>query len=98
MARNTPRVCSRFLRLKFAPADIAAVEAVGEIDLVDGAVGPGPRVGERLCDRGDRKDSPAFGDKPGLTLRSSSMEHGHAFHLLGRFDLLDDATARRGAG
>ena len=59
-ARNRSRRRSRFLPRKLAPADIAAVKAVGEIDLVDGAIGARPGVGERFGDGRDGKHPAAL--------------------------------------
>ena len=48
---------------ELAPADVAAVEAVGEIDLVDRAIGARPGVGEAVGDRGHGEDPAALGDE-----------------------------------
>ncbi len=47
-ARNSPTARSCVLPRELAPADVAAVEAVGEIDLVDRAIGARPGVGEAV--------------------------------------------------
>ena len=48
---------------QLAPADVAAVEAVGEIDLVDRAIGARAGVGEAVGDRGDREHPAALRDQ-----------------------------------
>ena len=71
------------------------MKAVGEVDLVDGAIGARPSIGEGVGDSGDREDSAALCDQPLFAKRGSGVKHGDPFDLLRRLDLADQAAARR---
>ena len=58
-----PQQRSCGLPRELAPADVAAVEAVGEVDLVDRAIGARAGVGERVGDGGDGEHAAAVGDQ-----------------------------------
>src|SRR5690349_21170676 len=98
MARNSPRTRSCMLPGELAPANVAAMEAVGEVDLVDRAVGARPGVGEGVGDGGDSKDAATLGDKAFGSLSGAGVEDGYAFDLLGGLDLANESPARGGTG
>ena len=82
---------------KFSPADVAAVEAVGEIDLVDGPIGPRSRVGEGLGNRGHSEDAAALRHESCFADHGAGMEYTDAVDLLRSVDLADQPSARRRA-
>src|SRR5947209_9866617 len=98
MATNRPRADSCILPRQLAPADVAPMEAVGEVDLVDRAVGARPRVGKSVGNGGYGEDPATFCDQALGAERRSGVEDGHALDLFGRFDLADQTAARRCAG
>ena len=63
------------------------MEAVGEIDLVDGAVGARAGIGESIGDGRDGEHPAAFRNKPVLADCGSSVENRHALDLLGSLDI-----------
>src|SRR5690348_7391632 len=74
------------------------MKAVGELDLVDGAVHARPRVGESVGGRGYGEHPSSFGDEAMVGERRARVEHGHALNLLGSVDLSDEAAASRRPG
>src|SRR5206468_3914791 len=85
-ARNSPTRRSCVLAREFAPADIAAVKPVGEIDLIDSAVRPGARIGERVACAGDSKDPATLRYQPAVGESRAGVKHRHALDLLSGFD------------
>ena len=62
------------------------MEAVGEVDLVDRAIGPRPRIGERVGYSGHREHAPALGDQAAVSKRRTCVKHRDSFNLFGGLD------------
>src|SRR3546814_9152031 len=58
----------------FAPADIAAAETAGEVELVDRGIGVRLRLGYGAPRRGDVEHAPARRDDPAVAARRARME------------------------
>ena len=74
------------------------MEAVGKIDLVDGAIDSRARVCEGVGNGSHGKNSAAFCDEPLVAERCSGVEDGNAADLLGSLDVADRSAASRCSG
>src|SRR5262249_46969822 len=97
-ARNHAAVSSCLGPLQLTPADIAAVEAVGEVDLIERAIGARAGIGEVVGDGGDGEHAATLCDKVAVFERRAGMEDGYSRHLLGHVDVADCRAVLRRAG
>ena len=84
--------------LELSPTNIAAVETVGEVDLIHGPICARARIRERFGHCCDGQDAASFGNERPIGDRSPGVKHGHPFHLLCGLDLADEPSANRRAG
>ena len=71
------------------------MEAVGEIDLVDGPIRAGAGVGEGVGNGGDGEHPAALCDEIAVGQGRSRVEDSHSLHLLRRLDGPDGSAADR---
>ena len=84
---------------KLAPADVAPVKAVGEIDLVDRPVGAGAGVSRKLSATAvTARTRPPFATSASPLSGCAGMEDGYALDLFGSLDFADEAAACRRSG
>src|SRR5437016_5722875 len=74
------------------PADIAAAEAFGPSNPVDGRIRPHLRLADRASERADAEHATAIGEDVPAFGSSPCVENLDAVHLSSVIESLDDAT------